>query len=340
MSRPRECLLFVLVGRVGDMVMATPALRATLRKHPGAEIHVLTSPDGRRVLKDFDPRVTEIIVYRRHGLAQRLRRAQVRRTIEARSYDRVYCMDWRPTYHRLVAGIGRRAVLMPHDFGQGLPFPEKMLRLVAEGAQPDAAWVSLGVREDARARAREILQRDGIDDKQLVVGLHPSFSGLRKTILRRRGYEHRKAWPSEAWGELARRLAAWGQVSGRPLVIMTDLMPEDRALGESLVQSSGGTVKLFIEPPDFERYKATLERMDLLVTPDTGPMHVAAAVGTRLVALFQNDPTLCGPFTAPERFTILRAEETDGRGLAAISPEAAFEASLGQLNSETLPGRT
>jgi len=67
----------------------------------------------------------------------------------------------------------------------------------------------------------------------------------------------------------------------------------------------------------------------LLVTPNTGPMHVAAAVGTPVVALFSGwSPAECGPFVPPERARTLRAEDTaePGRGLAAISADAVFEA--------------
>jgi ADP-heptose:LPS heptosyltransferase len=59
-------------------------------------------------------------------------------------------------------------------------------------------------------------------------------------------------------------------------------------------------------------------------------MHVAAAVGTPVVALFSGwDPADCGPYAPPERVRVLRAEDTPHpeRGLAAISADAVFAAS-------------
>jgi ADP-heptose:LPS heptosyltransferase len=69
----------------------------------------------------------------------------------------------------------------------------------------------------------------------------------------------------------------------------------------------------------------------VLVTPNTGPMHFAAAVGTKVVALFSGwRASECGPFAPAERARVVRAEDMpDGaRGLAAIPPEAILEALL------------
>lgn len=177
--------------------------------------------------------------------------------------------------------------------------------------------------------ARQQLQQNGITDDDFVLGLHPSFSSLRKLSFRNRGTRSQKGWPAEYFANLASMLANYAEVQGKRIFIIMDLVPEDRELGESIVRLSGGKVILFIPPLNFERYKALLQRMDLLVSPDTGPMHIAAAVGTQLVALFAgHDPRDCGPYVPEDQFRVLRAEDTSGPelGLAAILPEAVFEA--------------
>jgi ADP-heptose:LPS heptosyltransferase len=108
-----------------------------------------------------------------------------------------------------------------------------------------------------------------------------------------------------------------------------DVLPEERRLVEAIEKESGGTVRLISAPPDFERYKAVLERMALLVTPDTGPMHIAAAIGTPLVALFsRKSPEDCGPFMPADKYRVLRAEDAPHPefGLTAITPESVFDA--------------
>ena len=104
--------------------------------------------------------------------------------------------------------------------------------------------------------------------------------------------------------------------------------------GDAVAARSAGTVKLLVAPPDFQRYKGLLSRLDVLVTPNTGPMHIAAALDTPLVALFSNwSPADCGPYMDPQRCMVLRAEDTaePDRGLAAITPESVATAVLDLL---------
>ena len=61
-------ILVIRIGRAGDMVMMTPALTALIDKYPAADITVLTSPDGRRVLKDFHPQIKNIWILDRKKL--------------------------------------------------------------------------------------------------------------------------------------------------------------------------------------------------------------------------------------------------------------------------------
>lgn len=331
---PREArsVLVVRIGRVGDMVLATPGLRAVFERHPEAEVHLLTSPEAAHVLRGFHPRLTEILIYRRKGLGQKLRRRWIRRKLEARAYDVAYGFERRETYRRFVAGLGERTFALNPDGGGRIC--EEAVELVRGEPIGPEEWVSLPVREDARWRARELLRGGGIDDSAIVVGLHPSFAGLRKAKVRQRGIAQRKLWPLESWAELARRLVAWGRGLDRPLAVMTDLLPEDRDIAGELERASGGAVRAFVEPPDFERYKAMLERMDALVTPDTGPMHVAAAVGTRVVALFpEAGETAYEPHADPERYTLVRPAAEAGSGVAGIEAGAVFaevEAHLGR----------
>ena len=113
------------------------------------------------------------------------------------------------------------------------------------------------------------------------------------------------------------------------------LLPAEQSLGKKIVKLSGGKVQLIESVPSFERYKALIHRANLFVSPDTGPMHIAAAVNTRTVAMFSNkDPGDCGPYMEPGRFTILRSELTDHpeKGIAAITVDAVMAACSEQLN--------
>lgn len=322
-----ERILVVRVGRAGDMVMITPALRAILEKHSEAEVHLLTSPDGRRVLRGFDQRVTHTLIYERHDLGGLLQRRRLKRELAGGGYTHVYCFETNSSYHALLNGLPAEQFILAPTV-EPVPFPQRCLALVTQ-PPPPGQWSWLPLTDTGRAAARAMLASAGIHDDDFVVGLHPSFSALGKLAVRGRDVRRRKTWPLASFARAAVLLAEYGARQGLRLRMICDLLPEERALGRELVERSRGAVTLFTEPPDFERYKATIARMNVLITPDTGPMHVAAAFGTPLVALFSGrDPRDCGPYTDPARYIVLRSEETEQPelGLAALSPVVVFAA--------------
>ena len=324
-----EKILVVRVGRAGDMVMITPALNALLQAFPEAEMHLLTSREGHRVMKGFHPRITRTWLYHRRFLQNLWLKWKLVRELRCQHYTRIYVFESNPHYHRLLAGIAP-AIYHIDDTTSGVHGCIRYLELVADStARPvGKEWVTLPVSDDGLARARALLAKHGIGSDTLLVGLHPTFGGSSLPVFRdRKGMRHR-VWPQESFARLARQIHEKAQAMHLSLRIVIDALPKERALVEPIVLQSGGVVTLLTEPPDFERYKGVLQCLDVLVTPNTGPMHIAAAVGTRVVALFSGwSVEECGPFVPAERFRTLQAEDNDHgeRGLAAIPPTKVVE---------------
>jgi ADP-heptose:LPS heptosyltransferase len=329
-------ILVVRVGRAGDMVMITPALDALLDAFPAAEIHLLTTPDGRRVLGGRDPRLNGFHMYTRRFPRTLLVQRRLTRRIRDEAYDRIYILESKPLYRRWLGGLA------PQVFALGGAVPGRhycdlCLDLVQSSTdQPIVRnWLSLPVSDEDRAKARALLAEAGIAPGTRLVGLHPTFSGTGLPLLRdRRGARHR-TWPAAAFADLARRLQRAGRDAGRPIAVVIDALPDETRFVQPVADAAGGAVTVLSAPPDFGRYKGLLSLLDVLVTPNTGPMHMAAALDTPLVALFSHwSPADCGPFMDPAHRTVLRAEETDrpDEGLAAITPEAAAAAVLGLLD--------
>ncbi len=329
-------ILVIRIGRVGDMVMITPALRAILDHYPQASIHLLTGPDGPRALRDFDPRITRTTVYNRKQLTGRLQARRLTREISRFAYDLGFCFEAKPLYRQMLASLGERAFFLGEN-DRDLHYADRCLNTVAQavGSPLDGYRTSLPVSPEGRARALELLAKHGIREKDLVIGLHPSFSGLKKSWLRSAASRHlaEKRWPDDYFASLALLLDDHGRRAKLPIRVIMDLLPGERHIGEAIAQQAAGKITLMTPPPDFERYKAIIQRMQLLVSPDTGPMHIAAAVNTPVVALFSADksPGDCGPYMEPGRFTVLQAPADNGLGLAAISPEQALAAILNHL---------
>lgn len=326
-------ILVVRVGRAGDLVMITPALRMILDAFPGAELHLLGSSEAPRVLRGFDPRLTRIHLYHRRFPESLLLPRRTARSLALEGFERAYVFETNPHYRRLVAGVAPQVFALA-EAGAEAHYAARCLELVEAtlAVPPARGWIHLPVTEAGRAAAAATLAGAGLDPNARLVGLHLTYSeSARSPVRDREGRRHRE-WPLASWAELARRLREGAP--GGPLQPIVDVLPNERAIVEPFVREAGDSVRVLCGPPDFERYKALLERLALFVTPNTGPMHVAAAVGTPVVALFSGwSPADSGPFAPPERVRVLRAEDVrpGADGLAAIDPAAVRAACLAML---------
>jgi len=100
-----------------------------------------------------------------------------------------------------------------------------------------------------------------------------------------------KCWPAEQYGHLHRKLAerhGW-------LGVVT-YGPGERALAEA-ARLVAGEPEPFVLGTDVAQLKALLHRAKVVVAADTGPLHLAAALGTPVVGLFgPTDPQRNGPY--------------------------------------------
>jgi ADP-heptose:LPS heptosyltransferase len=104
-----------------------------------------------------------------------------------------------------------------------------------------------------------------------------------------------KLWPAERFAALARSLAEDGT---RTLVTFG---PGEDGLADRIVKASGGAAQKGF-PTTLREYVELARRARLVVAADTGPLHLACAVGTPVVALFgPTDPERNGPFRAEDR---------------------------------------
>jgi len=297
-------ILVVRIGRAGDMVMITPALTALINKYPAAEITLLTSTDGRRVLNDFHPQIKNVWILDRKKLFPFIQRRKIKLAIQQANFRHIFCFETKASFTKLFRGSAAQIHILQNIKQSEINFAGRCLKMIDPVFNKDHYPVFLPVQDDAKQRAQNILQEADISDDIFLIGIHPSYSGLGKKFGRnKKSLPHRK---------------------------IMDLMPEEKELGMKIIEASQHNVKLLTPAPDFERYKATLARMDLLIVPNTGPMHIAAAVGTNIVSLFSiHNPKDCAPFTDQSKLTVLRAEDCQypEQGLAAISADDVFQAS-------------
>jgi heptosyltransferase-2 len=146
--------------------------------------------------------------------------------------------------------------------------------------------------------------------------------------------------PAKRW--LPGRFADAAQRAGRELACEWVLfgVDKDRELGAVIEKAFGGGCENLIGKTTLAELIAQLRRCDLVLTNDTGTMHLAAWLGVPVAAIFgSTDPDLTGPLAPPERVRILRHQVVcspcflaecplDMRCMQVVTPQEAAEAML------------
>ncbi|MFV2059421.1 MAG: glycosyltransferase family 9 protein [Gammaproteobacteria bacterium] len=329
-------ILVARIGRIGDMVMITPAMQALLVKFPHANITLLTTSDGVRTFKGFSDRIDKFILYDRKSLVPWLTRINIKKSLNEDQYDHIYCFESNPNFLKLFSQLNSSIHSLQSTSDKSIHYAQYCLNLV----NPDdvntkmAFPLKLVVTEKAKLDAKRQLETLQITASDFVIGFHPSFSGLAKSFGRAKKSSQHRVWLIENWGILATLITNYASEHHLNIKIMMDLIPEEQAIGETIQQQSQGAALYQCPPLNFERYKATLARYDLLITPNSGPMHIAAAVNTKVITLFsKHTPSDCQPFVPDDQFTVLQAEAMPHpeKGLAAIDPQTVFKSCLEYL---------
>jgi heptosyltransferase-1 len=147
-------------------------------------------------------------------------------------------------------------------------------------------------------------------------------------------------WPAERYGELALKL--WEAHRYR---IIVNCGPGDLDLGETVVVCAGLSMPIMVQFK-LPELMALLMRADLVVSGDAGPLHLAAALGTPVVALYgPTDPARNGPYS--ERDILVRnvsaevsaddREDDDSKSMLSITVDQVFAAIEKRLENKSKP---
>ena len=303
-------LLCVRLDSLGDVLMTTPAIRALGGGWPGRRVTLLTSPAGAEVAP-LVPEIDDVIVYDapwikataartdsrpEHAMAERLRAAR----FDGAIIFTVYSQNPLPAaFLCYLADIPLRLAHCRENPYQLLthwvpdPEPERGVRhevrrqldLVGTiGARTDDERLSLRVPPQARAGVTRLLHECGVrmDEPWLVI--HPGASAPSRR------------YPPEAFAEAAGRLA---REDGWQLVFTGT--EAEGALIRQIRDAMGAPSHSLAGRLELGQLAALISLAPLLITNNTGPVHVACAVGTPVVDLYALTNPQHMPWGVPNR---------------------------------------
>jgi heptosyltransferase-2 len=282
--------LVVAPNWIGDCVMSLPVLRALAGARPAGRIAVLARPGPAAIYRaeaSADLVLTRSSFVRDAGAARAVRAAEA--WILPNSFRAALLGFLSGAPRRIGYDTDRRRWLLT----DALPAPDRtghQLRdydalLEAAGVTPDPGPPRLPIPESAAGRADRALEAAGLAPGADLALLAPASA-----------FAPTKRWPADRYAALADALAARGLPSA--LVVG----PGERALGDRVAGLARGRVPVLGEDLDPVELAALLSRARVVVANDSGPMHLAAAVGTPVAAFFgPTDPGRTAPSGSASR---------------------------------------
>jgi predicted lipopolysaccharide heptosyltransferase III len=275
-------ILLIRFGSLGDVVLTTPAIRAVREKFPNAYIAMVVG-DRSADIVSANPRLNEVIVFHRErkGLSEIKRVAAM---LRERSFDVSIDMQ-RKFRSSLLAYLSRTEFRVgyhqPGGFLCSVKIPnsenkhaiDRNLDLlkpldIGSGLKTDRAPEMFLSRKD-RDYAWDIFQERGLASRSLVVGMFPGA-----------GWHHR-CWPAERFAAIG-DLAAERYNAG--VVVFGG--PGEADIVKNVAQKMTTTPVLIKNRMTLRQLGALIEKCDLFLSNDTGPMHISVAVKTTTIGLF------------------------------------------------------
>jgi heptosyltransferase-2 len=323
---------------VGDAIMALPALRAVRSRFPVAEITILARPYVAAIYKEQQVCDNVMFVEDTRDIVSELRAQKFDTALLLQNAFQAAWFVWRAGIPERIgyARDGRSLLLtkaLPVPKPGEIPVHEQYyyLELLRRSgwldSLPNESFIQLNVPEGNRQRAAEFLLSAGVrsDSFRIAIGAGASYGSA-------------KCWPPDRFAELANRL----QAEAQPDVILFGTAAEAAVSSAIAAGMSHPPIDL-TGKTSINDLPALLSQCHLFIGNDSGAMHVAAAVGLPVVAVFgPTDPFGTAPVTP--RCSIvqekpycspcfLRRCPTDHRCMTRVTPETVEAAARHWISS-------
>jgi ADP-heptose:LPS heptosyltransferase len=307
-------ILVVMLRRLGDVILTTPALSALKKRYPEAALDFLVEAPGAEAVAGH-PAIDEVLVYDAQGpldsLAWALR-------IRARRYDWVIDFLANPRTALLTALSGAPVKAGPAHVRRRWAYNRLMVQSpqACYAGLEKVRWLAaLGVAPEDAPPLPELYLAKRARTPDNIVGLVPPSRKLTRR------------WPAASWIRLGRLLR---DKHGCRLKVFWG--PGEKALADEVVRGIGAGAEAIPETRTIAELAAELASCRVVVSNCAGPKHVAVGLGVPTVTIHgSSDPASWTPAHPDHRF--VRLEELECIGCRSNDCPYALEC-LRQLPAE------
>ncbi|MFH1380740.1 MAG: lipopolysaccharide heptosyltransferase II [Candidatus Omnitrophota bacterium] len=287
-------ILIIEVNWLGDVLFSTPLIKAVRKRFKNAHIACMTVPRCKEILEN-NPNINEIIIYDEKGkhvsllgkwrLICELRKKHFDLAIILhRSFTRALMAFLAGITERVGYDAKKRGFLLT----KRVEFPDRELHKtehflkIAEslGCDTKEKACEFFVSDEDKKFIKGELSKAGIDDNDLIIVINPG------------GNWGPKRWDPVKFAKVSDRLID----KYRAKIILSGAK-KDIPLAEKIKNNMKNKPIIFTGRMDLKKLGALLERANFVISGDSGPMHMAVALKTNVIALFgPTSPRLTGPF--------------------------------------------
>lgn len=293
--------MLVRIDRLGDVVLTTPAIKALRLSFPDAHIAMMVKPDTALALKG-NPHLNEVIIYDKDGAHKSaISTLRFAMGLRKKGFNLAVIFDPGNRAHIIpyLAGIPRRI-----GYNEDLAFllTDRIENLKHEGKKHEVDYnldllKTLGVEAgdrgpyinvdpQAAAFIAALLAKSNIGKEDKIVTLHPGSSCPSKR------------WAAQRFAQVADKLI---EAYALKVVILGGTDPKAVACVKDVKARMSKGALFLTDGLDLSHRIALIKRSALFISNDSGPMHVAVAVGTPVIAIFGRkqpglSPLRWGPF--------------------------------------------
>ena len=270
-------ILVIQTAFLGDVILATPVIKAIKQTFPGAEVHTLTIP-GTSMIFQYNPYVTRRLVFDKKKPFKKLTEfLKLISILRANQYEIAFSIQSSMTsallmyFSRIPLRVGferQKLLTIPISEKRGLHTRERYLRLISPfsrksfNSQTQIFW---STKEEQKVTA---ILRQFQPSNTMLLGIAPGSVWFTKR------------WPQDYFVSLLKMLA------NENISIFLIGGPDDRQLCQKIInQAQTPTINLAGELNILES-AAFISKLDLMVTNDSAPLHLANAVKTDVIAIF------------------------------------------------------
>lgn len=291
-------ILVVRTDRIGDALLSTPVVRALRRAFPSAYLAVMVSPYTKDVFEG-SPYLDEVIIYDKEGkhkswfhsreFALNLKKKKFDLTLVLHPNNRVHLVTFFAGIRRRIGYDRKLGFLLTDQLKHTKQLGEKheleycLDFLQPLGLESGDKDLFMPIKAESEAWVDGVFAQQAIQKTDKLLAINPGASCPSRI------------WLGERFAEVSRRLA---EKYGFKVILVGG--PKEMKIADIVLKSMQSSVVNLSGKTSLSQLASVLKRCDLLISNDSGPVHMASAVGTPVISIFSRNkkginPTRWGP---------------------------------------------